>query len=143
MGALGCGGQRQALLGLAREVKPNRQPRWLFAGAGIGQFQSGAVLASDRRNKAEPQPAARGGTAGIEPHEALKHMLALLGRDPKAEIGYRNRRRDSARHLHRDALTLRTVFDCVVDEIGDGLEQQLAVALGGGGTVEVQIEVAS
>ncbi len=80
------------------------------------------------RDQAQAQTVARRVTALFEPVEALEHVIALFGGNARTIVGDRDHRPAAgAATGHGDLPARAAVLDRVVDEIGDGVEQQVAV----------------
>ena len=92
---------------------------------------------SDRRRETEAESRARLRAALLQPHEALHHTFAIARGNARTMVGYAEtdaiplpacRDHDVGRHaIHFRRMGTR-VFDGVVDEIGERLGHQLAVA---------------
>src|SRR5262245_29423829 len=79
----------------------------------------------------EVEPQAHAGRAPylVGPVEPAQHGLALLLGDPCARVGHAHDAAPAiAQQLEVDAAAFRREFDGVVDEIGDSLHQQVAIA---------------
>ncbi len=84
---------------------------------------------SHRRDQAETEAVARRVAALLEPIEALEDMLVLAGRDAGPIIGDRNHRLAVHDIAGNDDLAAgAAMLERIVDEIGDGIEDQVAVA---------------
>src|SRR5262249_43001957 len=101
------------------------QPQ-LEPGRVVGHLDASAVQAGDGGDDAEPEPVARRVAPALEAIEALEDVLTLLDRNPRPMI----RDRDdgvtlAAIDLDGDPAPGSAMLDCVVDEIGDGVEQEI------------------
>src|SRR5262245_48945563 len=96
----------------------------------------------DRRHQAEPQAVAGGAPAVLEPIEAPEHVLALVGGNSRAVVGDRD---DGAAialpDLHAHPARFAAVFDGVVHQIGDRVEQEVAVTGDQGGSIGDGVDV--
>src|SRR5580704_13168966 len=82
----------------------------------------------DGSDKAETEAIARAVSAALEPVESLEDALALLERDARTTIRYRDR--GAVLGVRRRDLDVASpaVLDRIVDEVGDRLEQEVPVA---------------
>ena len=107
-------------------------PGWLSS-----SLSDAAMQPRHRRDETQAQAAPRLGPARLEPDEAAEHALALGARHAWSAIGDDDFRHGSPRlggHAHfglRSVAALgsirRTVFDGIIDEIGNGLAKQLTI----------------
>ena len=111
--------------------------------------QFAAMQARHRRGKAQAQPEARLRAALLEAHEAFDHARTVAFRDAGAAIGHGEqnavavveRAQHDFRPLAVDLGGIRlAVFDGIVEQIGDRLAHQLAVALDRRGAVGLDLE---
>ena len=84
--------------------------------------------AGNRGDKAEPQTVAGAAPTVVEPVEPLQNVLVLFGWNARAMVGDRNHRTQAIgggldQHIARAAM-----LDGVVDEIGDGIEEEIPIA---------------
>src|SRR6476620_2594666 len=80
------------------------------------------------RDQAQAQTVARRVTALFEPVEALEDVIALSGGNARTIVGDRDHRpATGAATGHGDLPARAAVLYRVVDQIGDGVEQQVAV----------------
>src|SRR3546814_8318937 len=83
-------------------------------------------------DQAEAEAAAGGATAGVEANEALQHPLAILGRDAGAAVGHCEVRSVvDPSEAHADLAAARAVLHRVVEQVGERLAEQLAMAADG------------
>src|SRR3954466_10239733 len=93
------------------------------------QRNLGAMKARDRSDEAEAEAVARCVAALFEPVEAIEDVIALRSGNARTVVGDRDvSAAIGAAAGHRDLAALAAVLDRIVDEIGDGVEQQVAVA---------------
>ncbi len=84
---------------------------------------------SDSGDEAEPQPISWSASTPFEPVESPKYVLMLVSGDAWVVVGDRNYGADSAViQLHRHLAGVAAVLDCVVDDIGNSIKQQVPVA---------------
>src|SRR5215469_1281443 len=86
----------------------------------------------DGSDKAEAEPIARSAAAPFQPVKALENVLAFIDGDSRSIISDRNDGTAiilSDLHGHPTAFT--PMFDRIVDEVGDGSEQTIPIALYG------------
>ena len=97
----------------------------------ILQSDRGSVQACHRGNQAEAQTVAWCRTAGFHPIEVAEDIFTFVGRNTWTAIGYDQAGRATAMlQVDQNVPTFRCVFDGVIQQIGDGLKQQVAVAGG-------------
>ena len=112
------------LTGRRRKPQHELEPRQIVA-----HLDPCAVKAGDGGHKAEPETVSRRVAALLEPVEALEDMLMLVGGNSRPVIGDRDHRPavdDLVRH--HDMPSGAAVLDRIVDEIGDRIEDQIAIA---------------
>src|SRR5690348_1398606 len=95
----------------------------------VRHLDMGAVQFRDSGYEAETEAVAGAVAAVLETIKTAQHVVAFRARDPGSAVGNRQyrtigARRDANRHLARTAAML----DRVVDEIGQGVEQEIAIA---------------
>ena len=101
-----------------REVEFDPQP-----GSIIGQDDAGAVQIGHRGNQAKAEPVAGTVPAAFETVEPSEHLLAFLSWYSRPAIAdYENGAVGFSANRYRDFATVATVLDCIVDEVGDGVE---------------------
>ncbi len=82
----------------------------------------------DRGDKAEPQPIARRAAAPLEPVKATEYVLMLVERNSRTIVGDRNHRAIIAPvQPDHDLARLAAMFDRVVHQVGERVEQEVAV----------------
>ena len=117
-------GARLPLARQCRKFKTYGQSRRVIAEAdrAIVQPRGGA-------HEAEPEAVAGRAAARFETHETVEDDIAVLGRDARPAIRRLRARRAAIDLGDRQAdLSAAAVFQRVVEEIGDGLRQEMAVA---------------
>ena len=108
----------------------------------VGQRNDTAMPPRDRAHQAQPEPVAGRAPARLQPNESTEHVLAIGGRDPWTAIGDFDQCAPPApSHLDRD-LAAVPVFESIVEQVGDRLRQQVAIAVynRAGQAVEMQPE---
>jgi hypothetical protein len=84
----------------------------------------------DGRHQTETQPVPGLATVLFQPVETPQHLIILRSRDARASIGHTHPYFGRIhRHAKRYDASGRGIFDGVVEQIGQRLEQQIAVAL--------------
>ena len=112
--------------------------------------QRPAMQPRNGRDQAEPKTAARLGTARFQAHEPAQHPLAVGFGHALALIGHDDLHHVAlgiGRHPHfrlqpaiaADVLR-RSVFEGIVEEIGDGLAEQLAIGADEHGAVAAALQ---
>src|SRR3546814_20033779 len=95
------------------------------------------TLFRSRCDQAEAEAAAGGATAGVEANEALQHPRAILGRDAGAAVGHCEVRSVvDPSEAHADLAAARAVLHRVVEQVGERLAEQLAMAADGDARVD-------
>ena len=95
----------------------------------VGQRDGAAMPPRHRAHQAEPEPIAGGAAARLQSDKAIEHALAIGLGDAGSAIGDLDQRAAAAPpHPDRD-LAAPAVFERVVEQVGDRLRQQVAVAL--------------
>src|SRR5208282_4856146 len=109
---------------LAAESYLRPEPRRI-----VGEYQFGVVKLCDGGNEAEAQSAAGCATAALKAIESFEHALACLGRNAFAAIAHDHAcAARVAANLDGHAPRRRpAIFDRVVDEVRERVEQQIAV----------------
>src|SRR6202171_3786903 len=83
----------------------------------------------DGGDQAQPETVSWPVAAGLQPVKALENMLVLVGGNSGSVIGDRDHRPAVNAFIGNDDLASGTaVLDGIVDEIGDGIEDQIAIA---------------
>src|SRR5205823_5375564 len=83
----------------------------------------------DRGDQAEAKPIARRLATSFKPVEALEDLLIFIGGNSRSIIGNRNDWIAVALFdLYRHVAFITPMFDSIVDEIGDSIEQEISVA---------------
>src|SRR2546428_6665926 len=108
----------------------------------VVHLDASAVEASNGCDQTETQPMAGRPATAFQSVKALENLLTLAGRDSRPVIGDRN---DGAaivlRYLDRYLAGVAAVLDRVVNEIGHGIEQEVAVARNQHGLVRHDTEM--
>src|ERR1700739_4075654 len=99
-------------------------------GGVVCHLDASAVKVGDGRDEAEAEAIARALAAALEAIKPPEDVLALLQRNSRAAIGNGKNvsiraERDGDGHL---PVSFAAVLDRVVDKIGDGVKQQIAIA---------------
>jgi hypothetical protein len=111
-----------------RQPQPRQQPRRVAARQCVVQQQLPAMQVRDRADERQPEPGAGRGARGIRAEEPLPRPRAVGRRQPRPAIRHPELH-DAARRLggERDAAALGRELDGVVEQVGDRLQQEVAV----------------
>ena len=95
----------------------------------VGHYNVGAMQIGDRCNQAKTEAVSRPIAAALEPIEPSQHVIAFVDRNAGSPVADReNRSIGKSRDGNPDLAAIAAVLDRVVDEIGDCVEQEIAIA---------------
>ena len=101
----------------------------LQTGRVVGHNNAGTMQIGNRCNQAETEAVSRPVAAALEPIEPSQHVIALFDRNSGPPIADReNRPIGASRDRDPDLAPIAAMLDRVVDKIGDGVEQEIAIA---------------
>ena len=95
----------------------------------VGHNNVGAMQTGNRCYQAKTEPVSRPVAAALETIEPPQHMIALFDRYSGSPIADReNRAVGASRDSDTDLSSIAAMLYGVVDEIGDCVEQEIAIA---------------
>src|SRR5882724_1238416 len=107
-----------------------RKPEFeLETGRVIKHFDPRAVKTGDGSDQTEPEAVSRRVATVFEPVKALENLLVFVGGNSGPVIGDRDHRPAFNDFVRNDDLaSFAAMFDRIVHEIGDGIEDQITIA---------------